>query len=196
MRLKSEESALEIRKHGRLIHATNPSIPAKDGITRHRQKRLGDDQKGLVINTGNGEILGRGAAVIYEWEEVDKERFVKLFIGGIKKASGLTKAGLLLFEAVYHQMRESHNSDQVRLSQYDASLPKMTKATYFRALAELLDAEILYKSPWDGTFFVDINCMFNGDRLAFVKGYHLRGGQTELPLLQPEQLADQTGGAV
>jgi hypothetical protein len=41
-----------------------------------------------------------------------------------------------------------------------------------------------YRSPSDGVFFVNIRFMFNGDRLAFVKSYHLKDAsrQQELPL--------------
>jgi len=41
-----------------------------------------------------------------------------------------------------------------------------------------------------GLFFVNIRFMFNGDRLAFVKGYKLKGSeqQAELPLEQPPAL--------
>ena len=39
---------------------------------------------------------------------------------------------------------------------------------------ELLQKEFLYRSPEDGTFFVNIRSMFNGDHLAFVKAYHLK----------------------
>jgi hypothetical protein len=144
-----------------------------------------------VIDRGTGEVLGRGAAVIYEWEEVDQERFVKLFIGGLKKAAGLSKTGLALFETIYQQMREKPNTDQVMLSHLSA--PKnMKKSSYYAGVAELLDREILYRSQFDGTFFVDINCMFNGDRLAFVKGYHLKGSQPELPLPEPQQIEQGT----
>ena len=181
-------------KQGIPIYSANPSVPVQDGITKRRQKRIGNEQKGLVIEGGTGEIIGRGAAVIYEWEEVDKESFVKLFIGGIKKASGLSKTGLGLFEVVYEQMRTRPNSDKVEMSLWMASqrIKGLNDRTYRRGLRELLENGVLYRSPVDGVFFVDITCMFNGDRLAFVKGYHLKGSQQELPFGEPEQLTDRT----
>jgi len=57
---------------------------------------------------------------------------------------------------------------------------------------ELLAKEFLYRSPSDGVFFLNIRFMFNGDRLAFVKTYHLKGAsrQQELPLVDaPAQKA-------
>jgi hypothetical protein len=54
--------------------------------------------KGLVVDNGSGEILRHGGAMVSEWEEVDKERFVKLYLAGLKQAVRLTKAGLAVFE--------------------------------------------------------------------------------------------------
>jgi hypothetical protein len=63
-------------------------------------------------------------------------------------------------------------------------LPNLAERTYRRGLRELLDKEVIFRSPVEGVFFVNIRCMFNGDRLAFVKAYHLKGSgyQTELQL--------------
>jgi hypothetical protein len=173
-------------KRGLPIYETNPSIPDSNQISKSRRTRLGTEQKGLLINEGTGEILGRGGAVMYEWEEVDKERFVKLFLSGLKQASGLSKAGLSLFEAVYSQVRESPNSDKVELSFYTASkqIAGLNGRTYQRGLRELLEKEFLYRSPSDGVFFINIRYMFNGDRLAFVRGFHLKEQQTSLPLFE------------
>ena len=174
------------KKRGMPVYASNPSIPSKDEISRSRKARLGDEKKGLVIDGGTGEIMGRGGAIFYEWEEVDRERFVKLFLAGFKQASGLSKAGLSIFEVVYQQMRENPNSDQINLSIHDPATQKIPRSTYFRGLRELLEKEFLFRSPFDGVFFVNIRYMFNGDRLGFVKGYHLRDSQPELPLAPPE----------
>jgi hypothetical protein len=184
-------SIVVAEKRGFPIYSENPSIPPKGSIAARAKKRqIGDEQKGLIIDGGSGEILGRGTAVVYEWEEVDSERFVKLFMGGIKKASGLSKTGLSIFEVIYNQMRESPNSDRVMLSFYRASqqIKGLNERTYQRGLRELLQRTILFRSPEEGVFFVDIGCMFNGDRLAFVKGYHLKEVQKELPLELPLQL--------
>lgn len=178
-------------KRGVPIYETNPSIPEKGGVSRTRKRQLGDEHKGLVINDGSGEILGRGTAIAYEWEEVDAERFVKLFMAGLKQATGLSKAGLSVFEVVYHQLRESPNNDKVEMSFYRARKlrPTMVDRTYQRGLRELLDRQFLFRSPSDGVFFVNIQYMFNGDRLAFVKAYHLKGARPEqgqLSLLPPD----------
>lgn len=177
-----EPSQLPIaEKRGRPIYSENPSVPNSNALsTKRRRRQIGTEHKGIVIDNGSGEVLGEGAAVVYEWEEVDDERFVKLFMGGMKKAFGISKAGATLFEMVYEQMRNNHNSDQVRLSIHTA--PKgYKKSAFYKGVGELLDREILYRTPYDGLFFVDINCMFNGDRLAFVKGYTRKKTQKKDP---------------
>lgn len=167
-------------KRGVPIYRTNPSIPDEHEIKKSKRARIGTEQKGLVVDTGTGEIIGRGGAVVYEWEEVDKERFVKLYLAGLKQAAGLTKAGLAVFEIVYNQIREKPGSDVVMLSVTESTLPR---TTYFRGLRELLDNQFLYKSTYDSKYFVNIRFIFNGDRLAFVKGYKLKDDRQQQPAL-------------
>ena len=124
--------------------------------------------------------------------KVDAERFVKLFMAGLKQATGLSKAGLSIFELVYSQLRERSNNDKVEMSFYLARKhsPGLVERTYQRGLRELLDREFLYRSPSEGLFFLNIQYMFNGDRLAFVKAYHLKGAKPkaaeQLSLLPPD----------
>jgi hypothetical protein len=170
-------------KYGVPVYETNPSIPAESEIRRSKRAQIGTDMRGLVVDTGSGEILGHGGAIAYEWEEVDKERFVKLYLAGLKQAAGLSKAGLSVFESVYTQMRERPGVDTVPLDAYSSRLHPVT---YRRGLRELLEKEFLFRSPNPGLFFVNIRFMFNGDRLAFVKGYKLRKDQPLLPGLDLE----------
>jgi hypothetical protein len=174
---RQKSSKILGEKRGLPVYTTNPSIPAQEDISRSRRAQIGNDKKGLIIHEGTGEILGSGGAVVYEWEEVDKERFVKLFLAGVKQAAELSKAGLAIFEVVYNLLRENPNSDKVELNLYVASdqIGDIAERTYQRGLRELLDKEFLYRSPSEGVFFVNIRYMFNGDRLAFVKAYHLAG---------------------
>jgi hypothetical protein len=158
-------------KYGVAVYRTNPSLPIESELKKSRRTKLGDEKQGMIVDSGTGEILGAGGAISYKWEEVDKERFVKLYLDGIKQAVGLSKAGLSVFELVYNQLQENHGKDQVQLSVDEVPL---AKATYFRGVRELIDKEFLFKSPYDGVFFVNIRFMFNGDRLAFVKAYKLK----------------------
>ena len=180
-------------RYGVPVYQTNPSIPLETEIKRNRRAQIGTEMRGLVVDTGSGEILGHGGAMAYEWEEVDKERFVKLYLAGLKQAAGLSKAGLAVFETVYKQVRERPGQDTVPLDSYSSGLHPVT---YRRGLRELLEKQFLFRSPNPGLFFVNIRFMFNGDRLAFVKGYKLRKDQPTLPgldLPSVESPADEAG---
>jgi hypothetical protein len=102
-------------RYGVPVYQSNPSIPSETEIKRSKRAQIGTDMRGLVVDSGSGEILGHGGAMVYEWEEVDKERFVKLYLAGLKQAAGLSKAGLAVFETVYKQVRERPGQDTVPL---------------------------------------------------------------------------------
>jgi len=178
---RQELEGEEEKKWGVPVYATNPSVPGADEIKKLKRVKLGNEQRGLVVDNGTGEILGHGGALVYEWEEVDKERFVKLYLDGLRQAAGLSKAGLSVFEIVYNELRERPGEDTVLLSQKRSN---MERRSYHRGLRELLEKQFLFRSQFPGMFFVNIRFMFNGDRLAFVKGYRLKDDkrQPQLPL--------------
>lgn len=177
-------------KFGQPVYPSNPSVPDEGEIKRGRRAQIGTDRQGMVIDSGTGEILGHGGAIAYEWEEVDKERFVKLYLEGLKQAVGLSKAGLAVFQIVYDQVRENKGRDYVLIS---AATSGLVQQTYSRGLRELIDREFLFRSDNPGLFWVNIRFMFNGDRLAFVKGYRLKdsGRQAELPFGEPAAIEEK-----
>lgn len=180
-------------KRGVPVYRVNPSIPAANGLTT-RQKRfeVPGGKGAVIVDNSTGEIKGIGGMGFWWQEEVDASRFVKLFLDGIKQACNLSKSGMQIFELVYHQMRESPGNDKIELSQYMAHDRGLNQRTFRRGLRELLEKQFLYRSTSDGLFFINIRFMFNGDRLAFVKTYHLKesGQQSELPLDDTPTLAE------
>jgi len=172
-------------KRGFPIYRTNPSVPSASGIpTRSRRFQVPGGKASVIVDNTTGELKGIGGMGFWWDEEVDTTRFVKMFLDGIKQAAGLSKTGIQVFELVYLQMRANPGSDEIKLNQYVAKDHGMSDRTYQRGVRELLEKQFLYRSPSDGVFFVNIRFMFNGDRLAFVKSYHLKGTgrQQELPL--------------
>ena len=175
-------------KRGLPVYRSNPSIPPASGIaTRPKRFELPGGKAALIVDPSSGEIKGLGGLGFWWQEEVDASRFVKLFLEGIKQAAGLSRSGLAVFELVYHQMREHPNNDKIELSPYLAADSGFNQRTFRRGLRELLEKEFLYRSTSDGLFFINIRFMFNGNRLAFVRTYHLKdaGLQQELPLDAP-----------
>ena len=172
-------------KRGLPIYRANPSIPPSNGLTtRQRRFEVPGGNATVMVDNSTGEIKGIGGMSLWWQEEVDASRFVKLFLDGIKQACGLSKSGMRVFELVYQQMRAKPGNDKIELSQYTANDWGLNVRTFRRGLRELLEKEFLYRSTSDGVFFINIRFMFNGDRLAFVRTYHLKGSgqQGELPI--------------
>ena len=140
---------------------------------------------------------------VYEWEEVDDEPFVVLFLGGIKQAVGLSKAGLAMFELVYRQVQDNPGTDQIGLS-YELARRlglDLSERVFRNGLRDLLEREFLYESLIPGVFFVNIRYMFNGDRIAFVKAYKRKGARANqedfidaTPVVLPKQNGVATPG--
>lgn len=197
-----KEQMEELRsKRGFIQYETNPSVPDKQALqTKQRRVRIGNEQKGVVIN-GTGEILGEGSAVIFEFEEVETTRFVKLYLSGIKQAAGLSKAGLAVFELVYKQLQDNPGVDQIGLSHQQAKRSglDLSERVFRNGVRDLLEREFIYESLVPGLFFVNIRFMFNGDRLAFVKGYKRKSetskpdNQLDLFAAPPDALTESKG---
>jgi hypothetical protein len=172
-------------KRGMPVYRVNPSIPISTNgfATKQRRFEVPGGKAAMIVDNGTGEIKGIGGMGFWWQEEVDASGFVKLFLDGIKQASGLSKSGMQVFEIVYRQMREKHGNDKIELSQYLAKDHGLNERTFRRGLRELLEKGFLYRSTSDGVFFINIRFMFNGDRLAFVRSYHLKDAhrQQELP---------------
>lgn len=185
-------------KRGFPVYRTNPSVPSRNGMpTRTKRFHVPGGKGSVIVDNSTGELKGLGGMGFWWEEEVDSSRFVKLFLEGIKQAADLSKTGMQVFELVYHEMRANPGSDEIKLNQYLAKDHGISDRTYQRGVRELLEKEFLYRSPSDGVFFVNIRFMFNGDRLAFVRSYHLKGSarQQELPLGDTPALpAPQSGG--
>jgi hypothetical protein len=147
----------------------------------------------MIVNENSGEILSMGGVGFYEFEEVDDTRFVKLFLAGIKQAAGVSKAGLTVFELVYKQMQEKVGIDQIGLGYEQAQRlgVDISERVFRNGIRDLLERGFLFESLIPNLFFVNIQFMFNGDRLAFVKGY-----QRKKPNKNANQLSLFDGMAV
>ena len=193
----SPASNMITTKRGFPVYRTNPSVPSTSGLpTRTRRINVPGGKGAVIVDNSTGELKGLGGMGFWWEEEVDSTRFVKLFLDGIKQAAGLSKTGIQVFELIYKEMRLNPGSDEIKLNQYVARDYGISDRTYQRGVRELLEKEFLFRSPSDGVFFVNIRFMFNGDRLAFVKSYHLKDGvarQQELPLLDAPAVAEKSG---
>jgi len=194
---KKEGENVVATRRGYPVYLTNPSVPS-DMPVRRRRIEIPGGKGALLVDGASGEVLGRGAMAFLQEEEVDTTRFVKVFLDGIRQVAGLSKAAMQVFEFVYAQMRQHPGTDKIEINLLMAERYGLTlsERTFNRGMQELMQKEFLYKSASAGVFFVNIRYMFNGDRLAFVKSYRLKGTetQTELPFDAPRSLPAPENG--
>lgn len=202
MRRKTEGEAVDAgqpTRRGFPIYDENPSIVAAmpTRIVPRKTSRLGS---AYMVAPGTGEVVAKGSFGFVEETEVDSEKFVKVYLDGIRQYGQLSKAGALLFELVYRTISgtEGRDKDTVMLNHYLALKlkPDLPRSTYYRGMNELLEKEFLFRSPAADVYFVNVRFMFNGDRLVVVKAYRRKGSaqQAELPLFDPPALGKPGAG--
>lgn len=162
-------------------YRSNPSAPlasqsAKIGV-RRVVNRAGD--KCMVVSE-HGEVIA--PAGLHEVVELDQTQFVKVFPGFVKTVKDLSKSASRVFELVYNEVLTNKDNDLITLH-YKATT-EIPRATFERGITELLEKEVLYKSVFPAQYYINVTYMFNGNRLAYIQEYRLKGDyeQGSLPL--------------
>lgn len=181
-------SKTQLTRRGKAIYEANPSVAGGRFRTKITPMRTAAGDKAYMISPNTGEVIGEGTFGFVEEKELDTAQFVKVYLEGIKQYGQLSKAGASVFEVVYRTISGASGKDKdtVTLNYLLAQRWNGTlrRRTYERGMNELLDKEFLYRSLAADTYFVNVNFMFNGDRMVVVRQYRRIGSslQTELPL--------------
>jgi len=173
----------------------NPSVvKATQNPKIGRQRVSKDGTQCLVLPTGGSEavqpetgelaeIVPAGTpAYLHRIVEKDTEEFVKIFPSFIKAVESLSGPADKVFKLVYAQVLANQDVDIITLY-HDDDTP-MSKATFERGVTELLEKEVLFKTVYPAQYYINVNYMFNGNRLAIVTEYRRKGDweQGRLPI--------------
>lgn len=183
----SNDSQTELAKpdraerRGHPIYESNPSVNHSlvTRIKPRKQSRIGES----FIISKDGHVLADGAIAFLEDQEVDTEQFVKIFLSGIRQYSQLNKSGATLFEYVYKELSGNDGKDKdtvtINYLLVQRWMESISRRTYDRGLKELLDKEFIFRSLSTDNFYVNIQYMFNGDRIVLAKSYRRKSNKTE-----------------
>ena len=176
-------------RRGKALHVKNPFL--KDAIANTKQggRKISntDGKRMLVVNEATGEVAG--PAGFWQYEEVDRTKFVKLYINGVKQFKELSNAGTKVFEILYLEVTRNIGKDKVYLSftALDHNQTPMSEATFNRGLKELVEKNFVASTPAVSWYWLNPDYIWNGDRLAFVKAYQVK------PAAKPKaQIDDKT----
>ena len=157
-------------------HGKNPFITAAALNTKSGSRRITDKSgtRMMVVNETTKEVIA--PAGFWQYQEVDKTQFVKLYINGVKAFKELSGAGTKVFELLYLRVQESIGKDEIWLTftNINQSINPISKAVFYRGMKELLEKAFIAESLSTGLYYLNPDFLWNGDRLAFVKEYRLK----------------------
>jgi hypothetical protein len=180
-------------RRGVVLYEESPFLNNVKTRTKRVSNRRGDM---MLVNASSGEIQSQVAG-FWESKEIDSASFIKLFVSGVRALAELTSAGSRVFEVLYLNMQKSIGTDEAYLSY--TGLPKgitMGRSTFARGVSELIDRKFIAPQPKVGWYWINPDYVFNGDRLAFVKEYRIKGtakrGEDQVAREQMEALGQQS----
>lgn len=177
--VKVTEKGLTKSRRGAVRHAKNPFISEALTNTKSGVRRItnGDGSQMMVVSQSTGEIVA--PAGFWQAQEVDKTQFVKLYINGVKAFKGLTASGTKVFELLYLQVQDAPGSDRIWMTfpAIDQQRTLISEATFYRGMRELIEKGFIAEGLAPGSYFLNPDYMWNGDRLAFVKEYRIKGSK-------------------
>jgi hypothetical protein len=149
------------------------NLDLKIGTKSVRISALGKDNN-ILIDQTSGEVSGTH---VVARKKVDTESFVKTFANYMSFTFDLSKAGNKALRVVMWGLSKTAiNKDMVVLDKFtlidfikDNGHIELSLSypTFMRGLSELESSKIIAKSLRAGTYYINPNVMFNGDRIAF-----------------------------
>lgn len=178
-----------LSRRGLPAYNKNPSVGTALQSMNTRVKRISNPSGNEMIlsNGRTGEIVTGVDLGFHQRVKVDKTQFVKLYIQGVSAFVGLSKAGARVLEAVISEVNKSVGKDMIFISPRIANdIYEIKKSSFMSGVKDLLTKEVLYEHIEENWYFINVNYIFNGDRLAFLKTYELHDF-TKDPIDNPNQ---------
>lgn len=173
-------------RRGVVLYEKNPFFSID--MVKTRVKRM-TNKKGnmmMVVSGETGEVVASQSG--FWWaREVDDAQFVKIYINGVKAFSELTNAGTKVFELLYLAIQKAIGQDRVWLSYTGFEDSDISRRTFARGLAELIEKGFIAPCPAMSWYWINPDYVFNGDRLTLVQEYR-RASEKKVKRQVPGQM--------
>jgi len=127
-----------------------------------------------LANIETGEMAAEAAFKMTK--VVDKSQFLMMYLGLQSAFWQLSQRAHKVFRVIFHEAQhraigkdEIYLSWEVAQEVFEAEGIKMSRATYFRGVAELVEKRIIAESVRSGIFFLNPTLIFNGNRATFIQ---------------------------
>jgi hypothetical protein len=133
-----------LTRYGRQIYEANPSFSI-DRLSSCSDRQLDEKTENFHESIANTrEILPN----LFSTDELNRDRFIKFYLEGIRQCARLNRPGANLLEFVCDRLsqQDSQDKDTIYLNYILANKwqPDLNRRTYSRGIAELLAKEFLF----------------------------------------------------
>jgi hypothetical protein len=141
-------------------------------IKKGRSTVIAGRTKKVMLDVETGEA--EGLVLLHKYKEVDKDQFIKLYLGEIRSLFDLSKTGLKAFGYVISCMRINDAEIYLNVTAMTEFCQWTATVQAYKGLGELIANKIIAPSVQPNLWFINPNVIFNGDRIAFIKEYRLK----------------------
>lgn len=179
-------------KQTKIKYKTNPFTEDLVIPIKNKMVRVSKDND-VWINQNTGEVSSTN---VVSYKQVDGATFTKLFVQNIALSFNLTSAGIKSLNVLLYAVQyQAIDKDLVQLDEYTLndfletnSALKLSLATFYRGLDELVKAEIIARNIRLGQYFVNPNFCFNGDRVSFTNAIERKKPASQVDMFDEQDL--------
>lgn len=165
---------MQTKKYGSF--SKNPSIEDIQGIKIVPRNVKNKSQ--IVVDKNSGQ----------QWEQIpidtlttiaDTRTFIKVYQQSALTLKDMTNAALKLYCYILFHIKP--NKDCIRITYKGCATfcAFGNKMSYYNGLEQLLEQQFIYKSEEVNEFWINVNLIFNGNRLNLVKEDDIKYGKSD-----------------
>lgn len=162
-------------KYNKLKQSYNRENPFLNETVQHVEK----GEKTLLFGQKNPDLIVdnegsvRGHSLFARKVQVDKAKFMKVFMTGLSNWFDLSKAGIKVFAYIANRVEPNRDSFDFDIEDCREFTGYSGKNTILSGLAELVDNRFIARGPNPYKYYINPTIFFNGDRLTFIEQYEL-----------------------
>ena len=151
-------------------HKQNPFVDTLV-IKKGKSTVIAGSTNKIMVDNDTGEV--EGITLVHRYKEVDKENFIKLYLGEVRNLFELSRTGIKAFTYVLSCLRINDDEIYINIAEMCTYCDWTTTTQAYRGLGELIHNKIIAPSKRTNIWFINPHVIFNGNRIAFVKEYKL-----------------------
>lgn len=164
-------------------YKNNPFINPIEIKTRGKRITVAPTRKNFsLLDHDTGEVTG---VTFCAYKEVDSEEFIKIYTANVELLFNLKGAGKKVFQILLKAMQEYsinrdtiYLDDETGLEAAKAIDVKISRASFYRGVGDLIQSSIIAKSTRTNLYFINPHIIFNGDRVTFINDFKRKQTKT------------------